>query len=124
MILKSCFFGFLQRFGSVIIGDCQRDCMQLFYNISDPAMEDALYDIESMRRFASLRLSGSLPDETTILNFRHLLEKYGLGKVILKQVNKHLGHHGLLLREGTMVDAAIIPAGHRDFYAVRLANLC
>ena len=54
-------------------------CMQLFYNLSDPAMEDALYEIESMRRFAGLKLSDALPDETTILNFRHFLERYKLG---------------------------------------------
>ena len=51
-------------------------CLQLFYNLSDPAMEDALYEIESMRRFAGLRLSDRLPDETTILNFRHFLERH------------------------------------------------
>ena len=84
--------------------------MQLFYNLSDPAMEDALYEMESMRRFAGLRLSGSLPDETTILNFRHLLEKHGLGKMMLKEVNKHLECRGLLLREGTIVDATIVSA--------------
>jgi IS5 family transposase len=50
--------------------------MQLLYNLSDPGMEDALYEIESMRRFAGLRLSDNLPDETTILNFRHFLEKH------------------------------------------------
>ena len=85
-------------------------CMQLFYNLSDPAMEDALYEIESMRRFAGLSLTKPIPDETTILNFRHLLEKHGLGKVILKEVNKHLENKGLLLREGTIVDATIISA--------------
>lgn len=85
-------------------------CMQLFYNLSDPAMEDALYEIESMRRFAGLRLSESLPDESTILNFRHLLEKHQLGKAMLKEVNKHLERQGLLLREGTIVDASIISA--------------
>ena len=85
-------------------------CMQLFYNLSDPAMEDALYEIESMRRFAGLRLSGPLPDETTILKFRHLLEQHQLGKVILKEVNRHLEKEGLLLREGTIVDATIIAA--------------
>jgi IS5 family transposase len=57
--------------------------MQLFYNLSDPAMEDALYEIESMWRFAGLKLSGRLPDETTILNFRHLLERHQLGKSCL-----------------------------------------
>lgn len=85
-------------------------CMQLFYNLSDPAMEDALYEIESMRRFAGLRLTGPIPDETTILNFRHLLEKHQLGKAILKEVNKYLERNGLLLREGTIVDATIISA--------------
>jgi len=72
--------------------------MQLFYNLSDPATEDALYEIESMRNFVGLRLSEPLPDETTIFNFRHLLEKHKLGKVILKQINKHLGKAGLLLK--------------------------
>lgn len=85
-------------------------CMQLFYNLSDPAMEDALYEIESMRKFAGLSLSGSLPDETTILKFRHLLEKHELGKEILNEVNRHLEKKGLLLREGTIVDATIISA--------------
>ena len=52
--------------------------MQLFYNLSDPGMEDLLYEVESVRRFVGLRLTEALPDETTILNFRHLLEKHGL----------------------------------------------
>ena len=54
-------------------------CVQLFYNLSDPGMEDLLYEVESVRRFVGLRLTEALPDETTILNFRHLLEKHGLG---------------------------------------------
>ena len=65
-------------------------CMQLVYNLSDPAMEDVLYDIESMRRFTGLSLTNPIPDETTILNFRHLREKHGLGKVTLKEMKKHL----------------------------------
>ena len=85
-------------------------CMQLFYNLSDPAMEDALYEIESMRRFAGLRLSDRLPDETTILNFRHFLEQHNLGQRIFKEVNAHLQDHGLMLREGSIVDASIIAA--------------
>jgi IS5 family transposase len=85
-------------------------CMQLFYNLSDPALEDALYEIESMRRFAGLSLAGPLPDETTILKFRHLLERHNLGRVILKEVNGHLAEQGLLLREGTIVDATILSA--------------
>ena len=85
-------------------------CLQLFYNLSDPAMEDALYEIESMRRFAGLRLSDRLPDETTILNFRHFLERHTLGKVVFDTVNEHLAAHGLILREGSIVDATIISA--------------
>ena len=85
-------------------------CMQLFYNLSDPAMEDALYEIESMRRFAGLRLSDRLPDESTILNFRHLLERHKLGKKLFDAVNIHLKSEGLALREGSIVDATIISA--------------
>ena len=85
-------------------------CMQLFYNLSDPAMEDSLYEIESMRRFAGLRLSDRLPDETTILNFRHLLERHKLGKKLFEEVNRHLKLQGLILREGSIVDATIISA--------------
>lgn len=97
-------------------------CMQLFYNLSDPGMEDALYEIASMRRFAGLSLLGCVPDETTILKFRHLLEQHKLGKELLKEVNRHLAQAGVVLREGTIVDATIISAptstknrsGHRD----------
>lgn len=85
-------------------------CMQLFYNLSDPAMEDALYEIESMRRFAGLSLNDRLPDETTILNFRHFLEKHGLGQKMFKTINAHLSGQGLRLREGSIVDASIIHA--------------
>ena len=85
-------------------------CLQLFYNLSDPGMQDALYEIESMRRFAGLRLSQRLPDETTILNFRHLLERHGLGKKLFEEINGHLKEQHLILREGTIVDATIISA--------------
>jgi len=85
-------------------------CLQLFYNLSDPGMEDALYEIESMRCFAGLRLSDRLPDETTILNFRHFLERRQLGKAIFDTVNRHLASQGLMLREGSIVDATIISA--------------
>ena len=65
-------------------------CVQLFYNLSDPGMEDLLYEVESVRRFVGLRLSGPLPDETTVLNFRHLLEKHGLGEALFEEINTHL----------------------------------
>ena len=85
-------------------------CVQLFYNLSDPGMEDLLYEVESVRRFAGLRLTGSLPDETTILHFRHLLERHGLGKALFAEINAHLASLGHRLRTGTIVDASIVAA--------------
>ena len=73
-------------------------------------MEDLLYEAESVRRFVGLRLSGPLPDETTILNFRHLLEERRLGEGLMEEINRHLTSQGLRLREGTIVDASIIEA--------------
>ncbi len=64
--------------------------MQNWFALSDPAMEEALYEIASLRNFAGLKLSEPMPDETTILNFRHLLEESDLGEDIFKQVNAHL----------------------------------
>ena len=85
-------------------------CVQLFYNLSGPGMEDLLYESDPVRRFVGLKLSGPLPDETTILNFRHLLEKHSLGRGLLEEINAHLESQGLRLREGTIVDASIIEA--------------
>ena len=85
-------------------------CVQLFYNLSDPGMEDLLYESEPVRRFAGLKLSGPLPDESTILHFRHLLENHSLGQALLEEINAHLDSQGLRLREGTIVDATIIEA--------------
>jgi len=85
--------------------------MQQWYGLSDPAMEDALYDSEAMRRFADIELEADvIPDETTILNFRHLLERYNLTKKIFEKTQRCLSEKGLLLREGTIVDATIINA--------------
>ena len=93
-------------------------CVQLFYNLSDPGMEDLLgacpersrREAESVRRFVGLSLSEALPDETTILNFRHLLERHGLGMALFDEINAHLELQGLRLREVTIVDASIIEA--------------
>ena len=85
-------------------------CVQLFYNLSDPGMEDLLYEAESVRRFVGLSLSEALPDETTILNFRHLLEQHELGQSLFEEINRHLESQGLRLWEGTIVDATIIEA--------------
>ena len=85
-------------------------CVQLFYNLSDPGMEDMLYEVEPVRRFVGLRLRDALPDEMTILHFRHLLERHKLGERLLAVINGHLASQGLRLREGTVVDATIIAA--------------
>ena len=85
-------------------------CVQLCYNLSDPAMEDLLYEAESVRRFCGLSLAEALPDETTILHFRHLLEGHALGTGLFETINAHLAKQGLRLQEGTIVDASIIAA--------------
>ena len=85
--------------------------MQQWFNLSDPAMEDALYDSESMRHFAGIDLSADLvPDETTILRFRHLLEKHHLTEGLFAEVRQLLEEKQLLLKSGTIVDATIIAA--------------
>lgn len=84
--------------------------MQNWFGLSDPAMEEALYEITPMRAFAGLTLTKAIPDETTILNFRHLLEENDLAPEILRRVNAYLSRKGLLLRRGSMVDATIIAA--------------
>ena len=86
-------------------------CLQQWYNLSDPGAEEALYDTQSMRAFAGLELGrDAIPDETTILNFRHLLERHELTKAIFAAVAEHLSAKGELLRGGTIVDATLIAA--------------
>ena len=85
-------------------------CVQLFYNLSDPAMEDALDDSAAVPRFVGLAARDPRPDETTILNFRHLLEQHALGAALLAEITRHLATRGVRLREGTIVDATIIEA--------------
>ncbi len=85
--------------------------LQQWFNLSDPAAEDSLYDIESMRRFCGIELSdNAVPDETTILNFRRLLEQHQLTEAIFQAVNRLLVDKRLLLKSGTLVDATIISA--------------
>jgi IS5 family transposase len=84
--------------------------MQNWFGLSDPAMEEALYEITPMRVFAGLSLTKAIPDETTILNFRHLLEEYELAPEILSRVNAFLTRKGLMLKRGSIVDATIIAA--------------
>ena len=83
--------------------------LQNWFGYSDPAMEESLYETTILRHFAGLSLE-RIPDETTILNFRRLLEKHDLAAGILAVINDYLGDRGLLLRHGTIVDATIIHA--------------
>jgi len=84
--------------------------MQQWFSLSVPAMEEAFFDIPLYREFAQLRAFGRLPDERTILRFRHRLEKHKLADQILVTVNELLEQRGLLLKVGTAVDASLIPA--------------
>ena len=84
--------------------------VQVCYNLSDPGMEDLLYEAESVRRFVGLRLIDPLPDESTILHFRHLLERHNLGQGLFTEVKEYLAEQGVWLKEGTIVDATIIEA--------------
>ena len=85
--------------------------LQQWFNLSDPGAEDALYESSVLRRFAGVDLGRApAPDETTILNFRHLLERHELGGAMLDAVNVHLEAKGLRIATGTIVDATIIHA--------------
>jgi IS5 family transposase len=85
--------------------------LQQWYTLADEALEDALYDSQALRTFAGIDLSvESVPDATTLLGFRHLLEEHALSPEILQEVNAHLSERELLMRAGTIVDATIIAA--------------
>jgi len=85
--------------------------LQLWFNLSDPAVEEALYDSVAMRSFVGIDLgSEAAPDETTVCKFRHLLERNKLGKTLLKAVNQYLHENGIKITRGTIVDATIINA--------------
>ena len=85
--------------------------LQQWYSLSDPAMEEALIEVPTMRGFAGIELiSDRIPDETTILTFRHLLEKHDLGEQIFETVKAHLSAMGMTMRQGTIVDATLIAA--------------
>lgn len=86
-------------------------CLQQWYNLSDPGAEEALYDSITMRQFAGVRSDADvIPDETSILNFRRLLESHQLTEQLLAETNAHLSERGLLVGKGTIVDASIIDA--------------
>ena len=85
--------------------------VQQWFNLSDPAVEEALYDSLVMRRFVGIDLGREpVPDETTVCKFRHLLEEHNLGGEMLETVNLHLQNKGVRITTGTIVDATIIRA--------------
>ena len=84
--------------------------MQQWFTLSDPAMEEAFFDTPVYREFAGLDDFSRMPDESTILRFRHRLEKHKLAEQILRIVNEQLSERGLLLKVGTAIDATLIPA--------------
>src|SRR5256886_5257772 len=85
--------------------------LQPWFNLSDPAVEEALYDSAVMRQFVGIDLGCEpAPDETTVCKFRHLLEEHQLGEQILGQVNLHLQAQGVRITTGTTVDATILHA--------------
>ena len=85
--------------------------IQHWFNLSDPAAEEALYDSRSLRQFVGIDLGREpVPDETTICKFRHLMEKHNLGDQLFHLVNQYLKENGLKVSRGTIVDASIISA--------------
>jgi IS5 family transposase len=85
--------------------------LQQWFGLSDPAMEDAIYDRISFQKFLNIDIGvDNIPDETTILNFRHLLEKYELSAISFNEINSYLEENNLLLKEGTITDATLISA--------------
>ena len=85
--------------------------LQQWYGLSDEALEDALYDSQALRGFAGIDLSvAAVPDATTVMNFRHWLEEHDLTRVLFEEVGAMLEERGLLMRQGTIVDATIIAA--------------
>jgi transposase, IS5 family len=85
--------------------------LQQWFNLSDPGVEEALYDSQAMRRFVGIDLGREpVPDETTMCRFRHLLEGHDLGRRLFEAVQRHLAEKGLKVATGTIVDATIISA--------------
>ena len=94
--------------------------LQHWFNLSDPAVEEALYDSQAMRCFAGIDLGREpVPDETTVCRFRHLLEEHDLGRRLFDEVQRHLAAKGLKVATGTIVDATIINPTFARFRGVR-----
>ena len=85
--------------------------LQQWYDLGDPAMEDALIEVPTIRRFAGIdMISDRIPNETTILTFRHMLEKHDLGQQIFEVVKTHLKGNGMAMKHGTIIDTTLIAA--------------
>jgi IS5 family transposase len=101
--------------------------LQQWFNLSDPGAEEALYESMSMRRFVGIDLGREpVPDETTICNFRHLLERHDLGNRLFEAVHEHLGRRGIKLARGSIVDATIIsaPSSTKNAAGERDPDMC
>jgi IS5 family transposase len=101
--------------------------LQHWFNLSDPGVEEALYESVSMRQFAGIDLGREpVPDETTVCKFRHLLERHDLGRALFEQVHAHLEARGLGVRTGTIVDATIIqaPSSTKNAAQARDPEMC
>lgn len=85
--------------------------LQLWHNLSDPAMEEALFDRLSFQAFLGFDcFGGIIPDESSICRFRHLIEENNLSELILKTINSYLSEHNLVFKQGTIIDATLLPA--------------
>ena len=96
---------------------------QQWYNLSDPAMEDALIEVATMRRFAGIdMISDRIPHETTILAFKDLLQQHDLGQQIFEVVKSHLKANGMAMKKGTIIDGTLIDAPSSTF--TRVKSVC
>lgn len=85
--------------------------LQIWFNLSDPGTEDAIYDSYAMRKFTGIDfMTEAVPDETTLCKFRHLLEEHGLNKLFFDAINRVMVHTGHMMKGGTIGDATIINA--------------
>jgi IS5 family transposase len=110
-LFPACFQQLSRPYLSAWVEVLQMHLLQHWFNLSDPAAEEALYESLSMRRFVGVDLGREpVPDETTILNFCRLLEQHELGKPLFERINQHLAARGMKVAGGTIVDATIIAA--------------
>ena len=101
--------------------------LQCWFNLSDEGLEDAIYDSYAMRTFMGVNFfEEQVPDATTLLKFRHLLERHNIGKVLFDAINRALTRHGGMMRGGTIVDATIIsaPSSTKNEKQERAPEMC